>query len=277
MTQYGAGAGAAPTCPRHPQTISYVRCQRCGRPVCPQCQRPAPVGVQCVDCVAEGQKKVRQTRTISGGKVRHGAPVITYSIIGICVALFIGQMADYQTVTGWLAFNPVLAAHEPWRFLTSAFLHGSIPHILFNMYALYLVGSQLERALGRWRFIALYLLSALGGSTAILLLAKIGIGSWTGWTVGASGAVFGLFAALALTMRKVGANESQILALIAINLALGFFISNVSWQGHIGGLITGGLLGAAYLFGPRDKRTQYSVWGTVGVAALLIGLIAVGL
>lgn len=279
MSQYGVSgeyvSGGQPHCPRHPGTMTYVRCQRCNRPVCQKCQRPAPVGVQCVDCVKSSQKSGPTVRTITGAQARSGAPVITYGIIAICVVLFIGQRVDYQLVAGSLAFNPILALMEPWRFVTAAFLHASIPHILFNMYALYLVGSQLERVFGRWRYIALYLLSAVGGSTAIVIFAQLGLADWRGWTLGASGAVFGLFAALALTMRRVRASERQVLVLIAINLVLGFIIPNVSWQAHLGGLITGALLGLVYLYAPREKRTLYSVLGTVGMAILLVVLIVV--
>lgn len=276
MTQYGADAGAAPRCPRHPNAVTYVRCQRCNRPVCHECQRPAPVGVQCTECVAAQQKNARPVRTIAGGRARGGAPIVTYSIIAICVVVYVLQMLGGNEIYQRLAFSPMFAASEPWRFVTSAFLHASIPHILFNMYALYLVGSQLEKVFGIWRYLSLYFLSAIGGGVAILLLAGIGIGQWNGGTVGASGAVFGLFAVLGLTMRRIKASDSQVLVLILINLALGFIIPNISWQGHVGGLLTGAVLGAVYLFAPREKRTLYSVVGTIGVAAILLGLIAVG-
>lgn len=273
MTQYGADAGVVPTCPRHPSVVTYVRCQRCNRPVCHECQRPAAVGVQCVDCVAAQQKASRPVLTIAGGRARAGKPYVTYGIMAASVLVFIAQMASPQLMNDFM-FVPAFGIAQPWRFITAAFLHASIPHILFNMYALYVVGPMLEKALGIWRYVSLYMLSAVGGSVAVLLLTSFGLGSWMQGTVGASGAVFGLFAALALTMRRVGRGESQILVLIGINLVIGFVIPGISWQAHLGGLITGALLGAAYLYAPREKRSLYSVLATIGMAAVLVGLIA---
>ena len=157
-------------CPRHPDRESYVRCQRCMRPTCPECQRPAAVGIQCVDCVAEGAKTVRQARTVFGGTVTDGRPVATMTIIGICLVVFVGQYV-VPGLQGQVSFVPALGQSEPWRFLTSAFAHGGITHIAFNMYALWVMGSYLEPMLGRARFVAIYLLSALGGSVMYLLLS----------------------------------------------------------------------------------------------------------
>lgn len=267
-SQYGAAAGGPPTCPRHPDQITYVRCQRCNRPVCPQCQRPAAVGVQCVDCVAAQAKSTPRIRTIAGGRARGGKPYVTYTIIGLCLIMYAGQMMT-RDVASNLMFVPVLGQFEPWRFLTTAFLHGSIPHIMFNMYALYIVGPMLEKALGVWRYVALYVLSAIGGSVAVTLFADPTSQAWITGTVGASGAVFGLFAALALTMRRVKRSETQILILIAINFAIGFILPAISWQAHLGGFLTGGLLGVIYLFSPRKSRTMFAVVGTVGVTVVL--------
>ena len=140
-----------------------MRCQRCMRPTCPECQRPAAVGIQCVDCVAEGAKTVRATRTVFGGAVTDGRPVATMTIIGICVAVFLAQQTG-SAFTSRVMFVPALGLEEPWRFLTSAFAHGSLMHIAFNMDALWVMGTYLEPMLGRARFIAIYLLSAFGGS-----------------------------------------------------------------------------------------------------------------
>ena len=201
---------------------------------------------------------------------------MTYGIIATCVALFVIQMA-VPSVWSAMVFVPVVAEAQPWRFLTAAFLHASIPHILFNMYALYLVGPHLEKALGVWRYVSMYALSAIAGSVSVLLFASPDSQSWFTQTVGASGAVFGLFAALALTLRRVGSSETQILVLIGINLAIGFILPGISWEAHVGGLIVGAVLGAAYLFAPREKRTLISVLATVGVAIALLGLVALGI
>src|SRR5580765_5859390 len=201
-----------PVCPRHPDRVSYVRCQRCARPVCPECQRPAAVGVQCVDCVKAQAKTVRTTRTVFGGNVTD-TPVVSYAIIAICVAVFVLQTAR-PSVTEQILFDPGAARDQPWRFLTAAFAHATITHILFNMLALWMVGAQyLERLLGGVRYAAVYLVSALGGSVMYLLLAqpptaaRAAVGDWGAWgtaTVGASGAVFGLFGAFLVLNRHLG-------------------------------------------------------------------------
>jgi membrane associated rhomboid family serine protease len=238
-----ARTAADPVCPRHPDRVSYVRCQRCGRPTCPECQRPAAVGVQCVDCVAQAARSTRSARTAFGATVREGRPVVTLTIIGLCVVSWVLQLTTATWTQQW-AFAPVVGQAEPWRFLTAAFLHSTSPlHILFNMYALWLVGPFLEQAFGRGRFLALYLLAALGGSVGVLLLADPLSGSWVTPVVGASGAVFGLFGAIIPVLRKLGRDARQIVVLIAINMALPFFVGGIAWQAHVGGLVVGLAIG----------------------------------
>lgn len=262
-----------PVCPRHPDRVSYVSCQRCGRPACPDCQVTAAVGTQCVDCVREASNALPQTRTVFGGKAVTGKPVVTYTLIGLCVAVY-GLQLLIPGVSAQLQYAGLYTSRgfdfEPWRMITSAFAHdpGSVFHILFNMYALYLGGSYLEPVLGRLRFLALYLLSALGGSVGVLLLSDARIP-----VVGASGAVFGLFAAMFVLLRSRGIPATQIVVLVGINLALGFFISNISWEGHVGGLVTGGLVAAVYAFTPQGPKRQLLHWvGTGAVVLLLIAL-----
>lgn len=263
-----------PVCPRHPDVVSYVRCQRCGRPVCPECQRPAPVGIQCVDCVNEARKRVRSATTVAGARIAEGRPVLTVTLIGLSVAAFIAQTI-VPGFTSQFIFAPSIGWIEPWRFLTTTFLHGGIMHLAFNMYALYLVGPTLERVMGRWRFLSLYLLAAFGGSVAVLLLASPTGPMWNVGTVGASGAVFGLFAALGLTLRRIRQDHTQIIALIAINFFLGFVIANVSWQAHLGGLLAGAALAAVYLFGPRGRtRRAVAIAATVGLGLALVAIAA---
>jgi Uncharacterized membrane protein (homolog of Drosophila rhomboid) len=264
-----------PVCPRHPDRVSYVLCQRCERPCCPECQVQAAVGVQCVDCVRS--QRSAAPRTALGARLRGGPPVVTYTVLGLCVLVFVAQLVG-DGLWARLGFIPALAGLEPWRFLTSAFLHseGSWFHILANMYLLWLVGPMLEELLGRLRFAALYLCSALGGSVAVLLLSPPvmadGQLQWSGFlgvTIGASGAVFGLFAALFMILRRLERSTSQIVVFVAINAVLGFVLPNVSWQGHLGGLVVGGLLGAAFAFAPRERRTLVSWGAVVGVLVLL--------
>lgn len=169
-----------------------------------------------------------------------------------------------------LIFAPVIGYHQPYRFLTTAFLHANFLHIAVNMYALWIVGTYLERMLGRWRYLALYLVSAIGGSVAVLLLASQDASSWVTPVVGASGAVFGAFAAILIVLRRTGRDASQILVLVLINLVLGFVVAGISWQAHLGGLFTGLVLGSIYAFAPVRSRRAASVLGTVGVSALLV-------
>lgn len=266
------GSSATPVCPRHPDRPSYVRCQRCGRPACPECQRPAAVGVQCVDCVAASQKATRGARTALGGRITSGPLVVTITMISLCVISFILQMTVNDWTRMWI-FSPAIGEVEPWRYLTSAFLHASnLTHILFNMYALWITGQVLEPVLGRLRFTALYLLSALGGSVAIQLLATPGTMSWQGGVLGASGAVFGLFGALLVVLKRFDRNATQIFILIGINLVIGFVIPGISWQGHIGGLLVGGAMGLGFAYAPRERRKIWGVLIPVMTAIVLVVL-----
>lgn len=255
-----------------------MRCQRCERPTCPACQREAPVGVQCVDCVAEAARAAPVARTTFGGRVRGGAPVVTYTLMGISVALFLLQQVSGGLVEALLAFYPSLAGDQPWRFLTAAFLHssGNVLHIAFNLYALYLTGPYLEQVLGRLRFAVLYLLSAVGGSVGYLLVAGLDAPG----TVGASGAVFGLFGALLLVQRRLGRQTGQVVAILVINGVLGFVLPNVAWQAHLGGLVTGAAIAAVMTGAPAGRgassaatarrRTTVQAAGVVAVALLLV-------
>jgi len=264
---------APPVCPRHPDRVAYVRCQRCGRPVCPECQRPAAVGVQCVDCVRQQAKTVRSTRTVFGGNVTD-TPVVSYGIIGLCVLVFVLQTA-VPGLTRDIQFVPVLGDKEPWRFLTVAFAHANITHILFNMLALWMVGAQyVERLLGGLRYAAVYLVSALGGSVVYLLMAsppstldEARHSLWFTPTVGASGAVFGLFGALLVLNRHLGRSSAGMWATIAINAVIGFVLPNIAWQAHLGGFLTGGAVAAVIAWtSPRERRR----WQWPGVAAVLV-------
>lgn len=272
-TPPGAADQTVPTCPRHPDRVSYVRCQRCGRPACPECSVQASVGVQCVDCVREAQRTAPVHRTALGAPLRTGRPVVTYTIIALCLISYVLQLS----VDGWtgrLAFSPFTGELEPWRFVTAAFLHSTqIFHVALNMYALWIVGPYLENLLGRARFISLYLLSAIGGHVAVVLLADPLSASWFTGTVGASGAVFGLFGAIFVVMRRMGQEARGMLVVIGLNLVVGFVVPNISWQGHLGGLVTGAVLGAAYAFAPRERRTGVSIVATVAVAVLLVGAV----
>lgn len=264
---YPPAAQEVPVCPRHPSTVAYVRCQRCGRPTCPECQRPAAVGIQCVDCVRAGAATIAPTRTVLGGRSTAGQASVTIGIIAICAVLWLLEQSSpriYQE----LALSPSIGRHEPWRFLTSAFLHGPLIHIGFNMLALWMLGGYLEQLLGRMRFAALYLISALGGSVAYLLLNPVT--SNTG-VVGASGAVFGLFGALLVFNKSLGRSTQGIWVNLAINAALPLLYPNIAWQAHVGGFLTGALLAWVMTRAGRDTRAV-----VLGAAGVILATVALG-
>ncbi|WP_165974290.1 rhomboid family intramembrane serine protease [Nonomuraea deserti] len=263
-------AEAVPTCYRHPDKETWVRCQRCERPICPDCMRDAAVGFQCPECVAEGNKGIRQARsTFGGGIVR--TPIVTYAILVINVLVFGAQYLT-EAITGQLAMWPagVALLDQYHRLLTAAFVHSGVFHILFNCWALYVIGPYLERAFGHARFVALYLISALGGSVLGLWIDPV-----TQPTVGASGAIFGLFGAVFVAGRKLNMDVRGIAVLIVINLVITFVFPNISWTGHIGGLITGSLLAGALAYAPKNNRTLWQVLAIGGVLILLAVLVLV--
>lgn len=271
--------GGAPVCPRHPDRISYLSCQRCGRPACGACQREAPVGIQCVDCVRSASRAMPAQRSTLGGRRfgNLGDMPVTYGLIGICVGVWVLQLL-FPRLTLEGAFVPGLADSEPWRFLTSAFLHDpSGPmHLMFNMFALWTVGGYLEKLMGQLRFAALYLVSGFGGGVGSLLLSAPpdlearSVGDWFSPSVGASGAVFGLFLALLVVDHARGRTITPMLALIAVNLVIGFVYPNIEWQAHLGGAVTGAMIAWGMTRGSRT-RSPALVWGVIaGVTALLL-------
>lgn len=145
------------------------------------------------------------------------------------------------------AFIPLMAMEQPWRFFTVMLVHGGILHLAVNMFTLYLVGPTIERLLGGWRFLALYVISGFGGSLAVLAWATVRPGTALGASVGASGAIFGLFAAIYVLQRAAGIDTRAILVLLGVNLIYGLVVSNVSWQAHLGGLIAGAIVTGVFV------------------------------
>jgi membrane associated rhomboid family serine protease len=258
-----------PTCYRHPGRETYVRCTRCNRYICPECMRDASVGHQCVECVREGNRTVRRPRTVFGGQVT-GTPTVTYTLIGINVVVFLLQSVGNDVLRRYGLAGVDVADGQYERLVTSAFMHYGIFHLLMNMWALWVVGQPLEQWLGRARFLLLYGLSALGGSVVVYLFAAP-----LTLTVGASGAVFGLFGALFVVAKRLNYDIRGIAVLIALNLVITFTVPNISWQGHLGGLITGSALALAYAYAPRQQRTAIQLGATVAVAAVIGVLIMV--
>ena len=260
-TGFGATAEVAPSCYRHPDTPTFIRCQRCERSVCVQCQVPAPVGVICPECLGQAQARApRVGREALGGRSNQN-PVVTYTLIAITALFYVLQWIPGLDATNYLAYSPLYsygeygaigAPYEPWRMITSVFTHstGFVFHILLNMYTLWIFGQMLERMLGKARFITLYLASGLAGSLGVMFWAPHDT-----FVVGASGAIFGLMGAYLVIQRKLGGETTQLLVLVGINLVIGFLPGmSVSWQAHLGGLLGGALLG--FIFVQTRKYTQ---------------------
>lgn len=255
-------------CYRHPDRESYVLCQRCGRTICPECMTQAPVGVICPECMREARASAPRTRP---ALLRRSSdrPVVTLGIIAVTVLVYLLQWIPALSVTQHLAYTPILTVVEPWRMLTTVFVHsrGFIFHILLNMYMLWIFGQLMEQLLGRARFLALYLISGFAGSVGVLLLAPVQT-----VVVGASGAIFGLMGAFLVIQRRLGGNTNQLLVLLGINLVIGFIPGlNIAWQAHVGGLVGGALVGLIYLETRRHRQKTLQV---VLLVALVLVLVA---
>ncbi|WP_214415662.1 rhomboid family intramembrane serine protease [Sphaerisporangium fuscum] len=262
--------GSVPTCYRHPDRETYVRCQRCDRPICPDCMRAAAVGHQCVECVHEGNRTVRRAEAPLGGR-SVATPVVTWTLLAINVLAYLGELLNTDTVLNQFAMSSYhVAAGEWWRLVTGAFLHAPPPsywHILFNMWALYAIGPQLERILGSARFAALYLLAALGSSVAVYLFGSV--------AVGASGAIYGLFGAMFVIARRMGYDVRGVLWLIGINVVLTFVIPGISWQGHLGGLVTGVVVTGLFAYAPGAGRNRTAFQFGTALAVLVAFVLVV--
>jgi membrane associated rhomboid family serine protease len=239
-------------CYRHPDRETGVACSNCGRPICPECMTPTPVGMRCPECAGQ------RTRVRTAASLR-AEPTLTYALIVLNSIVFLAQVMSGASATGSELGGSSLIADgglsrvtvadgELWRVVTAGFLHGGLFHLFFNMFALYILGGLLEPAIGRLRFAIIYFVSLLAGSFGALLLEPRGL------TVGASGAIFGLMGAAVIVMRNRGINpmESGLGLWIGLNLLITFTIPGISIGGHIGGL-AGGALAALVLFELGDR------------------------
>lgn len=277
----GGGFSSGPaTCFRHPERSTGLRCARCGRPACPECLREAAVGFQCVVCVDEGQQhRVRSATTVAGARLQQGTPVVTYALLGVNVALYLLTAVLARSVMGNDASDffsrfslwPIGVAEGGWgRLVVSGFLHFGLLHLALNMYALFVLGRELEAALGRWRYGALYALSLLGGSASVMLFEDPITA-----TVGASGAVFGLMGGLAVVLLKLRRSPVPVFTVIAINVVISVTVPGISLFGHLGGLVAGAAAAAILLWAPAGpRRAQLQTGGLVVVAVLLLVVVA---
>ena len=267
-----------PVCYRHPDRETWVRCTRCERAICPDCMRSAAVGFQCPDCVSEGNRGVREARTVFGGRISGDTSRVSITLIALNVGVFVlGYLVGVRELQ--LRFANVVgepgtlgvADGEYYRLLTAAFLHAGVLHLAMNMFALAQLGPLLESALGRVRFLALYVLSALGGSVLSFAVAP----AFT-FGVGASGAVFGLFGAYYVVLRRLGGPTGSILGLLVVNLVITFTIPSIDWRAHLGGLVVGAVLAAVFAYTPNDeRRATRHVVACAAVTTLLVAVVAV--
>jgi membrane associated rhomboid family serine protease len=249
-------------CYRHPSRETGVRCSNCGRPICPDCMTPTPVGMRCPECSRQ------KTKTRSLASTRSEPRVTVFLIIACAIAFLgsgqfgVGSSGGTSLYRDGALFGPAVADGELWRLVTSGFLHAGLIHIGFNMYLLWILGQLLEPDLGSVRFAALYVTSLLFGAFGALLLKPDAL------TVGASGAVFGLMGAAAVELRSRGINpfQTDIGMLILFNLGISLIIPNISIGGHVGGLI-GGALAALVLNAARRSRQALPL-GVAGCVAL---------
>ncbi|HET8894111.1 MAG TPA: rhomboid family intramembrane serine protease [Gaiellaceae bacterium] len=264
------------TCYRHPDRETGLSCSECGRPICTECMAVAPVGLRCPDHAgASGRKRIRGPRPIVQAQRQLGSTVapVTKALIAINVAIYlIGAVQGHGGLNNpggslyaklWLD-GPQVADGGWWRLITAAFLHANLIHIGFNMLALWWFGAPVEQYLGRVRFIGLYVAAGLAGSAGALLQTP-------GVTVGASGAIFGILGAmLILEWQATGRLGGNAMTLIVINLVFSFTFSNISWGGHVGGLIGGIISTLAFARWGRG----HAAYGRLGLAGIA-GLVAV--
>jgi len=275
-----APEAAAPRCYRHPERETWVSCTRCERPICPDCLRPASVGFQCPQCVAEGASSVRRPTSPYGGRIAERTGLVTIVLGVLNVAAF---LVTALTSSGGLRGNtasrlfdqldlvPILVAArgEYWRLLGAAFLHIGPLHLIVNMLALAVVGPSLERVFGTWRYLSLYLLAALGGSVAVYLFDDPDRA-----VAGASGAIYGLFAATFVVLRSLGLDARFMLLAIGLNFAVSF-APGISLLGHLGGFLTGGLTAVALVRAPKASRTQVQILALGALLAVLVAMVLV--
>ncbi|MGV9359421.1 rhomboid family intramembrane serine protease [Amycolatopsis sp. NPDC003731] len=282
-----AEQAALPGCWWHPNRPTGLSCSRCGRPACPDCLREAPVGFQCTDCVHTGNQQQRRQhrgyqeagfgqRTVFGARLSQSV-LVTQVILAVNVLVFLATVVQAKSLDdndlsslfqhGALYGDATMGHGEWWRVLTNGFLHYGPIHIAVNMFSLWMMGRSLEQVTGRGRYLALYFVSMLGASTAVLLF-----GDPAGFpgTAGASGALFGLMGAYGVTVVKLRLNPTGLIITLALNAFITFGIPGISIFGHLGGLVTGALVTVALLYAPQVKQAQ---WQAIGIGIIVVALL----
>lgn len=265
----------APTCYRHTDRTTYLACSDCGKPICADCSIDSPVGQKCPDCA---RQRGRAT-IITGRQIRARSttlPPVTLFLLVSSVAVYVlGAVSPQLNRTifdNFALFPAAVASGEWWRLVTTAFLHSGVMHILFNMWALYILGPGIERQVGSAPFAGLYLASALLGSVAFAAFN-------TSPAVGASGAVFGLFGAWLASSwrgRRTAAGRAQLQSIgviLGINLLLPLAVPRIAWEAHVGGLIAGFLIALAWTQIARDERTRSMIAFAVAAVAMVLGIL----
>ena len=255
-------------CYRHADRETGVSCSNCGRAICTDCMTTTRVGMRCPECASD-RTPVKTMRSLTGD------PSLTYVLMGVNVLLFLGgSLSGGLGGGGGILFSEgalsraTVGSGELWRLLTSGFLHGGLFHLFTNMFGLYILGGMLEPAIGRLRYALVYFVSLLAGSFGALLLQP------SGYTVGASGAIFGLMAAAVVIMRARGINpmESGLGVWLGLNLLITFLVPGISIGGHLGGLVGGGLAAALLFELGKGRRLPALVPAALVVA---IGVLAI--
>jgi membrane associated rhomboid family serine protease len=259
-------------CYRHPDRETGLSCSECGRPICVDCMTVAPVGIRCPDHAATGRPLAQTVKAARRPTIVGDSTLVTKALIAFNVVFYLITVAQGAGVNspGGRLFNnfalygPLVADGDWWRLVTSAFLHASLLHIMFNMLALWWIGGPLEAAIGHWRYLAIYAVSGLAGSAGALLAEPRAV------TVGASGAIFGLLGAMVVVQwQSTGSIAGPATTLILVNLAITFAVPNISWGGHLGGLVGGALATLALThFGTR--HVAYARITPVAVASLIV-------
>lgn len=283
------------TCYRHPDRETGIVCARCQRPICPACMVDAAVGFQCPECTREGARQTRQGQLPYGGhpsREPRGTTIVLV-VLNVLVWLAINSRRLPSELFYIAPRGECLAANDPnltygnvtqvacsalgghwidgvatgawWQVVTSMFSQAEPLHLAMNMFSLFVLGPPVERVLGRTRFLAVYLISGLAASASVMWFEQPYM-----WTLGASGAIFGLLGALLLLTYRAHGNYQMVLILLAVNVGYTFLASGISWQGHLGGLAGGLATTAIIVYAPRSSRSRTQLLGLSAVAVLVL-------